>query len=235
MNDGFSGLLMFLTVSKQERDERVTYAVAHGMSEPTVEFWQERFETGNLPWDRGEAGPQLAVWLGDGALRPGQSIVVPGCGRGHDVVALAAAGCKVTGLDHAPAAVALTEERLREAGQQAVVRRADVLDWQPDAPCDAIYEQTCLCALHPDRWVDYAAQLHAWLRPGGALCALFVQALRDGAARGLVDGPPYHCDINAMHALFPASRWDWPAPPYAVIPHPRGFAELALVLTRRAA
>jgi SAM-dependent methyltransferase len=203
------------------------------VGEPTIEFWQEHFETGNAPWDRGEPGPQLAAWLQDRTLRPGQSIVVPGCGSGHEVLALAAAGFQVTGVDYTPAAVARTEQRLRDAGQRAVVRRADVLEWRPDAPVDAVYEQTCLCALHPDRWIDYAAQLHAWLRPGGSLCALFAQSRREGAARGLVQGPPYHCDIHAMRALFPASRWDWPAPPYAAIPHPSGFAELPVVLTRR--
>ena len=203
------------------------------MSEPTVEFWQERFEADRTPWDRGEPGPQLSVWLGDGTLRPGQSICVPGCGSGHEVVALAAAGCAVAALDYAPAAVELTRARLRAAGLHAAVHQADVLTWQPEAPFDAIYEQTCLCALYPDRWIDYASQLHAWLRPGGSLCALFMQLRRDGAARGHVEGPPYHCDINAVRALLPASRWDWPEPPYPVVPHPRGMTELAAVLTRR--
>jgi hypothetical protein len=50
---------------------------------------------------------------------------------------------------------------------------------------------------------------------------------------GRIEGPPYHCDINAMRALFPAPRWDWPAPPYAQVPHPNGGHELAVVLTRR--
>jgi hypothetical protein len=28
--------------------------------------------------------------------------------------------------------------------------QADALEWLPDEPFEAIYEQTCLCALHPD-------------------------------------------------------------------------------------
>ena len=87
-------------------------------------------------------------------------------------------------------------------------------------------------------WEDdrtrYAAQLQAWIRPGGLLCALFMQVRRDSASQGVIEGPPYHCDINAMRALFPAARWDWPSPPYAAVAHPQGWAELALVLTRRA-
>jgi len=78
----------------------------------------------------------------------------------------------------------------------------------------AVRRETCLCALYPDHWSAYAGQLHRWLAPGGRLFALFVQILRPGAAEGLIQGPPYHCDIHGMRALFPADRWDWPKPPY---------------------
>ncbi len=57
-----------------------------------------------------------------------------------------------------------------------------------------------------------------------------MQTLQDGAAQGLIQGPPYHCDIHAMRALFPATRWNWPAPPYAQVPHPLGIFEIGLVL-----
>lgn len=201
---------------------------------PTAAFWQQRFEAGETHWDRGQPSPQLLAWLADGVLQPGHSVVVPGCGSGHEVVALAAAGCQVTGLDFAPAALALAQQRLQAAAQQASLQAADVLQWQPAAPLDAVYEQTCLCALHPDHWAAYAAQLQRWLRPGGLLCAMFMQARRDSASQGLIEGPPYHCDINAMRALFPASRWEWPTPPYGSVAHPRGWSELSVVLRRRA-
>lgn len=204
------------------------------MAGPGVDFWQQRFEQRQTPWDRGSAGPQLARWIGDGTLRPGDRVAVPGCGSGHDVLALARAGCAVTALDYAPAAVALTRERLQAAGAAAEAVQADVLAWQPREPLDAVYEQTCWCALHPDRWATYAAQLHAWLRPGGRLLLLAMQCRRDGAAEGRIEGPPYHMDIHAVRAMLPASQWDWPAPPYAAVAHPAGWTELALSLSRRA-
>jgi len=203
-----------------------------GMSGPSVDFWQSHFDAGRTPWDRGEASPQLERWISDGALTPCR-IAVPGCGSGYEVVRLAQGGFEVTGIDYAPAAVARTTAALEAAGASATVVEADVLAWTPAAPFDAIYEQTCLCALHPDHWIAYARQLQAWLRPGGTMFALFMQAVRAGAARGLVEGPPYHCDVNAMRALFDESRWAWPKPPYERVPHPIGFAELAVVLTLR--
>ena len=203
------------------------------MAGPTREFWQQRFAEGNTPWDRGAANPQLDAWLAAGALKPCR-ILVPGCGSGYEVATLAKAGFDVTGLDYAPVAIARTRNLLATANLNAELIEADVLAWQPPRQYDAIYEQTCLCALYPDQWRDYADQLHRWLVAGGRLFALFVQFPRPGAADGEIQGPPYHCDINAMRALFPAPRWNWPKPPYPRTSHPRGLAELGTVLSRNA-
>ena len=207
------------------------------MPGPTPEFWQSRFETNQVPWDRGTFHPQLVAWLAEASITP-CPIAVPGCGSGHEVVRLASCGFDVTGLDYASAAVARTQAALSAAALPAQalgakVVEADVLTWNPPAPFDAVYEQTCLCALHPDHWVTYSRQLHGWLKPGGKLFALFVQGLKPGAANGFVEGPPYHCDLHAMRALFDDTRWVWPKPPYQRVPHPMGFAELAVVLERR--
>ena len=203
------------------------------MSGPTIAFWQERFDSATTPWDRGEAGPQLSRWLGS-TIAQGDEVLVPGCGSGWDVAALAAFGARVTGLDYTPAAVGKSRALIASRTLDADIVEADVLVWSPLAPVDAVYEQTCLCALHPDHWTTYAAQLHRWLKPGGVLCAMFMNKVRPGAADGLVEGPPYHCDINAMRALFRSTQWDWPKPPYESTPHSIGAFELGVVLRRKA-
>lgn len=204
------------------------------MAGPTLDFWQRRFESGQMPWDRGDPHPQLAHWLDQRLITPAHRVLVPGCGSGHELLALARAGVPALGLDYAPAAVAIARQRLADSSAVvAAVEQADVLNWQPEAPVQRIYEQTCLCALHPDHWVRYAQQLHDWLAPNGLLLALFMQARRDSADEGLVEGPPYHCDVNAMRALFPVDRWEWPAPPYAGVAHAQGWQELPVVLRRR--
>jgi SAM-dependent methyltransferase len=202
------------------------------MPGPTREFWEERFEQGNTPWDRGGPAPQLAEWLAAGELRPCR-ILVPGCGSGYEVAALAAAGFEVTALDYARPALERTRAQLRAAGASAELVEADVLDWQPASAFDAVYEQTCLCALYPDRWREYADRLLRWLEPSGRLYALFMQFPRPAAAQGAIEGPPYHCDVNAMRALFPEPLWAWPKPPYPRSSHPSGLAEIAAILTRR--
>jgi SAM-dependent methyltransferase len=202
---------------------------------PDAAFWQAKFEAGSTPWDRGAPGPQLPDWVAAGVLAPCR-ILVPGCGSGHEVEWLARAGFDVVGLDYATAAVERARARLATlpagARARAEVVQADALDWAPARAFDAIYEQTCLCALHPDDWVAYGLQLHRWLAPGARLFAMLAQVPREGARQGLVEGPPYHCDVNAMRAVLPSSRWAWPKPPYPRIAHPMGMAELAVVLGR---
>ena len=209
------------------------------MPGPDRQFWQDLFATGRTPWDRGATGPQLLGWLADGTLVPDEppgAIAVPGCGNGHEVLALAQRGFDVIGIDYAEAACDTTRDRLaaaRLAGPRAEVVQADVLEWQPPRPLAAVYEQTCLCALHPDHWVRYAQAVSRWLQPGGRLFILAMQVERAGAADGLIEGPPYAVPINALRALFDNGQWAWPAPPYVRVPHPVAGYELGLVLQRR--
>jgi SAM-dependent methyltransferase len=203
------------------------------MSGPTQAFWQERFETKTTPWDRLGASPQLLAWLDSGELQPCR-IAVPGCGSGWEVAELAKRGFEVVGIDYVAVAVDKARAYLKQKGVSAEVVQADVLTYEPIAPFDAIYEQTCLCALHPEHWFRYAGQLRAWLRHDGVLWARFMQMVRPAATEeGQIQGPPYHCDINAMRALFSEASWVWPKPPYAKVPHPNMAHELAVKLVRR--
>jgi len=187
-------------------------------------YWQGRYEAGSTGWDRGGPSPALDAWLRSGALPPCR-ILVPGCGRGHEAVALARAGFRVTALDYAPAAVAALRARLAEEKLAAEVVEADLFAWEPAAPFEAVYEQTCLCALPPEHWENYERRLASWLVPGGKLAAAFMQT--DAAA-----GPPFACAPDAMRRLFAVERWDWPET-LEPVGHPMGLVELTGILRRR--
>jgi SAM-dependent methyltransferase len=203
------------------------------MAGPTTKFWQERFEKKEIGWDRGGTSPQLLAWLNSGVLQPSR-IGVPGCGSGWEVAELAKRGFDVVGLDYTAAAVEKTRSLIEAHGLKAQVIQTDVLNYQPEDKFDAIYEQTCLCAIHPEHWLGYSQQLHQWLKPGGSLWVLYMQMIRPEATeQGFIQGPPYHCDINAMRALFPERKWLWPKPPYAKVPHPNHSHELALRIVAR--
>ena len=73
---------------------------------PDIQFWQQRFESKQTGWDRGQASPQLMDWLNSGSLQPCK-ILIPGCGSGWEVIELAKREFDITALDYTPAAVAI--------------------------------------------------------------------------------------------------------------------------------
>ena len=95
-------------------------------------------------------------------------------------------------------AIAMQRAHFGRLKLPARAEQADLFAWDPDVPFDAVYDQTCLCALPPGLWPTYVRRLHRWLRPDGALFILFMQSNRP-------NGPPFHCDLGAMRRLFAAS------------------------------
>ncbi len=187
----------------------------------TLLDWEERYRSGRTGWQREAVNPQCLAWIADGTLPKGR-VLVPGAGRSAEPLALAQAGYAVTVVDVAESAVDFQTALLAPFGGVAV--QADLFAWGPDAPLDAVYEQTCLCALPPELWERYAARLAGWVRPGGVLGALFLQTGREG-------GPPFHCALSRMRELFPAALWAWPADPQAV-PQFGGLSEIPAALRR---
>jgi len=192
----------------------------------TRAFWQERYQGDDTPWDRGGVSPALVEWLAEAVIQPPGSVLVPGCGRGHEVIELARRGFHVTAIDVSTRALDELEGRLRAAGLDAELIHADLLEWRPSSPFDVVYEQTCLCALLPRYWPLYEERLYEWLQPNGLLLALFMQSNKH-------DDPPFHCALPDMQELFEPGRWQWPEEAPRRVPHPRNVYEYAVVLRRR--
>ena len=197
------------------------------MSTPATQAidWEARYRDGATGWERPGPHPALQGWLESGELVPGR-VLIPGAGRSSEPLVLAEAGFSVTVVDAAPSAVAVQRARLERVHVSARVERADLFTWQPAASFDAVYDQTCLCALPPQTWPDYVERLRGWLRPGGRLFILFMQTGSEG-------GPPFHCDMAAMRRLFAPAAWDWAEPLPPVVDHPSGRSEQPAVLRAR--
>jgi methyl halide transferase len=187
--------------------------------------WEGRYRTGSLGWERPGLNPAFLAWRESGDLAPCR-IMVPGGGRSVEPVAMAEAGFEVTVVDGAPSAVAAQRARMERLHVPGHVEQADLFSWNPKAPFDAIYDQTCLCALPPAKWPEYAARLHHWLVPAGRLFILFMQT-------SVAGGPPFHCDMDDMRLLFPETQWDWPDVLPPVVAHSPGRIEQPAVLRSR--
>ncbi|MBV9248377.1 MAG: methyltransferase domain-containing protein [Acetobacteraceae bacterium] len=186
--------------------------------------WESRYRDGATGWERPGPNPAFLAWREAGLLKPCR-ILVPGAGRSIEPLVMAQSGFDVTVVEGAEAAAATQRERFERLALSARVERADLFLWDPDERFDAIYDQTCLCALPPGTWPNYADRLHRWLFPGGSLFVLFMQTETGG-------GPPFHCDLARMRVLFPDSRWVWTEPLPALIAHSPGRAEQPAILRK---
>jgi SAM-dependent methyltransferase len=150
----------------------------------SVKFWEDRYQSGDMPWEKGAPSPGLVDFLKAHPELPRGTVCVPGCGTGHDARAWAKAGFEVLGCDIAPSAIRLATKRTRAAGLAAKFRRWNFLDDKPPFRFDWIFEHTLYCAIQPGQRVDYARAIRRWLKPGGQYLAVNY-LIPD------VDGPPF--------------------------------------------
>ena len=160
--------------------------------------WNRAYEDNDTPWDKGYASPPLSEFLA--RRRVVGRVLVPGCGTGHDVRALAAQGAEVVGLD-------IAESALRKAAAYPVVGDeryvlGDFLNPEPGhtAAYDWLVEHTCLCALNPGERNSYVRSVRQVLKPGGYFLAIFFRVVEDYAG----DGPPHPISREAIDQLFGA-------------------------------
>lgn len=158
--------------------------------------WESRWQIGDTPWDHGKAAPPLVEYL-KGHRVTGR-VLIPGCGAGHEVRALAAQGAQVTGLDIAPTAIARSLAFPPVANEQYGLADFLQLPEQYHGQSDWLCEHTCLCALEPEHWPSYAAAAHRALKPGGKLLGIFFVHIPDPDHVG----PPFTITEKEIDSLF---------------------------------
>ncbi|HWX21293.1 MAG TPA: methyltransferase domain-containing protein [Candidatus Binatia bacterium] len=136
------------------------------------EYWESRYLAADMPWEKSAPSPGLVDFLDAHPKLSRATVCVPGCGTGHDVLAWAGAGFKVSGCDIAPSAIRLSTERLRDAGLSADVHAVDFLHAEPPSLFDWLFEHTLFCAIQPHERDDYLNALLRWLKPDGQYLAV---------------------------------------------------------------
>ncbi|KAK4444839.1 S-adenosyl-L-methionine-dependent methyltransferase [Podospora aff. communis PSN243] len=175
--------------------------------------WDQLWKESYSPWDRG--GPSLALNdLLEQHPRLFPSItgrkpraLVPGCGRGHDVLLLSAFGYDVTGLDVSETSLKEAAENERaNSGQDIYAVRegiaaekgkvtwmaADFFDSEnpslKPASFDLIYDYTFFCAVPPEGRPKWAKRMSELLNPDGGRLVCLEWPLRKPLSSG---GPPW--------------------------------------------
>lgn len=178
----------------------------------TQEYWQERFDTSNTPWELGAPSSvvlEACSELGNvGVPLDGSRVLSPGCGRGSDALELVARGSTVIAVEwsaHVAHDLINRHRVARIPGRGSLeVRIGDFFVVEPE-PVDIVCEHTFLCALDPTRRAAYAQRIASWLKPGGFLCGNFF-VVSDDEASGLPGlsltkegvGPPFGITKGAL-------------------------------------
>lgn len=162
--------------------------------------WNQRYENGDTPWDKGHAAPPLSeiiARLPTSVWGSGQ-ILIPGCGTGHDVRAIASLGVNPIGLDLAPLAIARAGEFPKTGNESYEL--GDFLDssWRAGKRFSAIWEHTCYCAIDPSRRPDYATACKELIAPGGHLIGVFFLTPNEPGEKD--EGPPFNTSIAELDA-----------------------------------
>ena len=150
------------------------------------EYWEQRYQTQDMPWEKGAPSPGLVDFLAAHPDLPRGAVCVPGCGTGHDVREFARSGFDAYGFDIAPSAIQLGREKTKAAGLKAEFGLADFLRDPPPQKFDWLFEHTLFCAIKPDERDDYVRAVLRWLKPGGHYLAVSYLV---PAERG--EGPPF--------------------------------------------
>ena len=164
--------------------------------EYSKEDWQGHYESNDLGWDLGEVAPPFVQLWKEEKLPVGK-VLVPGCGRGHEVVFLAENGFEVTAIDFSEGAITHLENALKERNLKGRVLHQDFfsLDDSHDGVYDLVLEQTFFCAIAPRQRQDYALNVARILKPGGMLVGLFYHTDKEG-------GPPYNTTREDIESSF---------------------------------
>ena len=159
--------------------------------------WEARYRAGDTPWDEGFAAPPLTDFL---ARHPVSGrVLVPGCGPGHDVRALALQGAEVTGLDLSETALRIArgfapagEERYEQGNLFTLPQEwSERFDW--------VVEHTCFCAIPPASRAEYVGAIGCILKPGGLYLGIFY--LNPSQPQG----PPHGVTVDEISRLFDPS------------------------------
>jgi thiopurine S-methyltransferase len=173
------------------------------------DFWQARWRAGQIGFHLDAVNPHLVehvARLGP----PGTRVLVPLCGKSHDLAWLAAAGYDVWGVEFVPEAASAffaerglsPETRSLPGGAQAlrvgavtiVVGDLFALDASVVGGAGAIYDRAALVAVDPPRRDDYLARLRALAADDAR--ALFVTMEHDTGS-----GPPFSVEPEALARL----------------------------------
>ena len=175
-------------------------------------FWHERWSKDEIGFHQPAPNEHLRNYAGELGVSPGQTVLVPLCGKSLDMLWLAEQGYRVCGIEISRRAVLdfFQENGLQydvipsDDGERYHSDRIDIfctdfLDLEPDAlpPIDGVYDRAALVALPPEMRPPYVRRLDSLIRPGMKTLVITLQYPQDE-----MKGPPFSVTGDEVLKLF---------------------------------
>jgi len=163
--------------------------------------WNERYASGQLPWDTGQPEPLLVEFVTSGAVTPGPTLEI-GAGTGTNAIWMAERGFDLLGVDVSPLAVERAHAKIEGRALRCRFAAWDFLgEPPPDAPFQFVFDRGCFHVFdEPDERQRFAAQVAAALVPDGLWLSLIGST--EGSPREV--GPPRRSAREVILAIEPA-------------------------------
>ncbi len=177
------------------------------------DYWRRRWEEGRIGFHEGRVNAELQEFWPALDLEPGSRVLVPLCGKAHDLRWLAERGHRVVGVECSERAVAeffdeqgLVPERSRcgpfrvwdADGLRILEGDFFALAAEPEGPAfDAWWDRAALVALPEATRERYVEHLATLLRPGARGLALVLERPDEPG-----QGPPFSVDAGEMRTRF---------------------------------
>jgi len=157
------------------------------MSEDSKTKYENRYKSGNIPWDHKIPDSNLTDLVNEGAIKPGNTLDI-GCGNGDNAIWLAKKGFQVTGCDIAQTAIVEAGKRASSAGISCSFHELDFLKKDiPGTPFEFVFDRGCYHTFRePEDRVLFVEKVSEILIPGGFW--LTVIGSNNAPQRGI--GPP---------------------------------------------
>lgn len=170
--------------------------------------WDQAYQIGETPWDKGRASPVLEDFLKVHRLS-GNGLVL-GCGLGHDVRLLARQGLRVTGMDISRTAIDRAKAFDRVGEEHYCQGDFFYCDGQFSEPFDWVFEHTFFCAIEPELREAYVEKLRCLLSPKGLFLGIFflelagTEEINSSSSHGKsgIQGPPFKIKREALMPYF---------------------------------
>ena len=164
--------------------------------------WDKLYIDNNTGWDLGQPTPVFTNIAKD--IRPG-NLCILGCGHGYDAIMFSQNGFNVTAVDFAPTPIKYINDKARELSLSIITIQESIFSLSPrlDNHFDYIIEQTCFCAIDPQKRKAYHDLVYNLLKPGGTIIGLWFpigKSLSEG-------GPPFAVSEKEVKLLF-NYKWD---------------------------